>query len=333
MSLPKALYILGDRDQIYGPEQQRAIAELVDVIGPPLTAETALAHPDLLSQVEIIFSGWGAPVLDETFLAACPQLRAFFYGAGSVRNFTTDAFWRRNILLTSSYAANAVPVTEYAISAIFFSLKRVWHFNQYIKEHGAYPPSDERQKVAGGYGSTVGLISLGMIGKLMVERLAPFDLNVIAYDPFVDESAMQALGVEKVSLNALFERSDVVSLHTPWLPETEGMITGALLRNMKPGATFLNTARGAIVDEVSMIEVLQERPDLWAILDVTYPEPPEAGSPLYSLPNVILTPHIAGSHSTECWRMGQYVVDELRAYLKGEPMTWVIDEEKAKFLA
>lgn len=330
---PKALYILSDRDRIYGPDQQAAISELVDIIGPPLQADDVFRHQELLAQVEIIFSGWGAPTLDEPFLNACPNLRAFLYGAGSVRSFTTDAFWQREILLTSSYAANAVPVSEYAISTILLSLKSFWRLNRFIREHGHHPPTSDRQNVPGSYGATVGIVSLGMIGQLVAERLRPFDLNLIGYDPFVSAEKAAALGVRSVSLTELFAEADVVSLHTPWLPETEGMITGELLRSMKAGATFINTARGAIVNEEELIQVMQQRSDLSAVLDVTWPEPPQPASPLYSLPNVILTPHIAGSQGPECWRMGQYVVDELRAYLAGEPMQWVISEEKAKLLA
>jgi phosphoglycerate dehydrogenase-like enzyme len=115
--------------------------------------------------------------------------------------------------------------------------------------------------------------------------------------------------------------------------ETEGMITGEHLAMMKPNATFINTARGAVVREDEMIEVLQQRPDLFAILDVTYPEPPEPGSPLYTLPNVVLTPHIAGSLDNECRRMGKYAVTELRRYLNGEPPLWGITREQAAKLA
>ena len=142
---------------------------------------------------------------------------------------------------------------------------------------GHYP---EKSPVPGGYGSTVGIISLGMIGRMVVERLRSFDLQVLAYDPFVTEEQGAALGVTMCSLDDLFRTSDVVSLHTPWLPETVGMVTGAHLASMKKGATFINTARGAIVREPEMINVLQQRADLYAILDVTYPEPPVPGSPL-----------------------------------------------------
>ncbi len=175
--------------------------------------------------------------------------------------------------------------------------------------------------------------SLGMIGRMVCERLRTFDLNLIAYDPFVSAEDAAALGVTLCGLDEIFQRADVVSLHTPWLPETVGMITGAHLAAMQPGATFINTARGDVVREQEMIEVLQQRPDLLAVLDVTYPEPPVAGSPFYTLPNVILTPHIAGSMDNECRRTGRIVVEELQRYLKGEPLRWSISRQQAAIMA
>ncbi len=111
------------------------------------------------------------------------------------------------------------------------------------------------------------------------------------------------------------------------------MSRGEHFARMKRDATFINTARGAIVREDEMIAVLQARPDLWAILDITYPEPPAPGSPLYTLPNVVLTPHIAGSLDNECRRMGRLVVDELRRFLHGEPLQWSISREQAAIMA
>src|SRR5439155_15284758 len=111
----------------------------------------------------------------------------------------------------------------------------------------------------------------------------------------------------------------------PVVPETVGMITGALVDSMWPGATLINTARGVIVREAEMVEVLSRRPDLQAVLDVSDPvEPPAADSPLYALENVVLTPHIAGSAGPECRRMGRYMVEELRRYLAGEPLKWQV---------
>ncbi|MEZ4637911.1 MAG: NAD(P)-dependent oxidoreductase [Caldilineaceae bacterium] len=129
--------------------------------------------------------------------------------------------------------------------------------------------------------------------------------------------------MELCSLEDVFRRADVVSLHAPWLDETVGLLHGHHFAAMKQDATFINTACGAIVREDEMIAVLQDRPDLWAILDVTYPEPPVPGSPLYTLPNVVLTPHIAGSLNNECRRMGRLTVEELRKFVN-EALTWKI---------
>jgi len=329
---PKAAYITSRFDLIYGPEEQAAIAERVELLAPPQTPEAVADLPAWLGEVEVIFSGWGATVLDAAFLAACPKLEAFFYGAGSVRAFVTDAFWEKGIHLSSAWAANAVPVAEYAHAAILLSLKRFWAFGQAVRQDRAYP-NKEAFGVAGAYRSTVGLCSLGMIGRMMAERLARHDLRVIAYDPYVDQDAGAKLGVEMVSLETLFAQADVVSLHTPWLPETVGLITGELVASMKPNATLINTSRGAVVDEEAMLDVLAARPDLWAVLDVVWPEPPSPESRLFDLPNVILTPHIAGSMGTECHRMGQYMIEELDRYLAGEPLNWELTREKAAIMA
>ncbi len=332
MVRPKGLYILNADSfaKVYGPAEREEIGRLVEIYAPPQTRESVAADPGVLRDVEVIFSGWGAPRMDAAFLAAAPNLRAVFYGAGSIRSFVTDALWARGIRVTSAYAANAVPVAEFTLAAILFSLKRGWHYLLTAKREAAWPA---RTPVPGAYGSTVGLVSLGMIGRKVRELLRPFDLHVLVHSRHTTAEEARALGVELCSLEELFRRADVVSLHTPWLPETEGMITGALIASMKPNATLINTARGAIIREGEMVEVLRRRPDLFAVLDVTYPEPPEPGSPLYTLPNVVLTPHIAGSLDGECRRMGRTMVDELRRYLAGEPLQWEITREMAGRLA
>jgi phosphoglycerate dehydrogenase-like enzyme len=135
------------------------------------------------------------------------------------------------------------------------------------------------------------------------------------------------------SLDEVFRRADVVSVHTPWLKETEGLITGAHIASMKPYSTFINTSRGAVVRETEMTHVLQARPDLVAVIDVTHPEPPSPDSPLFTLPNVILTPHIAGSLGAECRRMGQYMVGELERYVLGQPLRYALTRERAAIMA
>jgi len=328
----KGLFLLNSDayQKIYGPAERTAIEQQVEIYAPPQTAQSIQANPTILHDAEFIFSGWGMPVMDEAFLAAAPKLKIVFYGAGSIKYCTPAAFWQRQIPITSAYAANAVPVAEFTLAQILLALKKTWQHALAIRQAGSYI---NQLPVAGGYASTVGIVSLGMIGRMVCEHLQRFDLTVIAYDPFVAQADADALHVELCSLEEVFRRADVVSLHTPWLPATVGMITGAHLAAMKTGATFINTARGAVVREQEMIQILQQRPDILALLDVTYPEPPVAGSPLYSLPNVILTPHIAGSLDNECRRMGRIMVDELMRFRKGQPLRWSITREQAAVMA
>ncbi len=328
----KGLFILGtdSYEAIYGQAEGDKIRRLVDVYAPPQTSQSVKANPSILREADVIFSGWGGPVMDKDFLDAAPNLKAVFYGAGSIKKIATEVFWKRDILITSAYAANAVPVAEYTLSQILFCLKRGWHYALAIERQGKYPP---KVPAPGAYQSTIGIVSLGAIGRLVCRLLQPFDLKVIAFDPHAAPKLARDLKVELRDLEEVFRQADVVSLHSPQLKETEGMITGDHFSSMKENASFINTARGAIVREDEMIAVLRQRPDLTAILDVTCPEPPQEGSPLYKLPNVVLTPHIAGAMGGECRRMGKYMLAELQRWLEGKPLRWTITREKADTMA
>jgi phosphoglycerate dehydrogenase-like enzyme len=330
--MQRGIFMLGKEnyEKIYGPEITGEIKKYVDIYAAQQTCDDIKANPDILKDADMIFTGWGAPVLDEEFLNAAPNLKIIFYGAGSIRRMVTDCLWERGITVTSAYAANAVPVAEYTLSQILFCLKRGWHYASYIKENGKYPQGKE---CPGAFGSTVGIISLGMIGRKVCELLRSFDVKIIAYDPYVTTEQANELNVEICNLEEVFRRTDVVSLHTPWLEETVGMIKGVHFAGMKQGASFINTSRGAVVNESEMIEVITKRPDLQLVLDVTWPEPPKPESLLYTLPNVVLTPHIAGSVGNECRRMGSYMLEELKRYLNGEPLKWAITREKAQIMA
>lgn len=327
-----AIYLLSHEhfDNIYGPDQRRDIESLVNLVAPPVDRKTVFDQVPNPTEVEAIFSGWGMHPLTPEFLEAFPALNSIFYGAGSIRSFMTDSAWDRGITVCSAWASNAVPVAEFNLGHILLAAKRVLPLIYEIRANAALPP---QPPVAGNFQSTIGIISLGMTGRLLRDYLRPFDHHVIAYDPFVTPETAAELDVELVSLEELFRRSDVASLNTPLLPETTGMITGPLIASMKPGATFINTARGAIVDEPALIDVLRQRPDLFAVLDVTDPEPAPAGSPLYTLPNVALTPHVAGSLQRECRRMGQAMVDECRRHLAGEPLRHHVTREASAKMA
>ena len=331
MVRPKGIYILdlGACEKIYGPEEKDAIARLID-IGPPVTREQVKEDPTLVRDVNFVFSGWGAPVIDEEFLKAAPNLQAVFYASGTVKGFVTDEFWERGIRLTGANSVFVLPVAEYTISQILFCLKHGWHYALETRRQRTYPIMGD---VPGAYGTTVGLISLGAIAQRVLELLRPYDLEVIAFDPFFPEEEAEELGITLGSLEDVFAKSDVVSLHAPLLPETKKMIRAEHFAAMKPGASFINTARAAVIDEAGLVEVFKKRTDLFAVLDVMWPEPPATHHPFFDLPNVIITPHIAGCLSQECRRGGQFVADELNRYLRGEPLRGEITRERLAFIA
>ncbi|MCD6322637.1 MAG: hydroxyacid dehydrogenase [Clostridiales bacterium] len=344
----RALFILNEENsnKIYGPEEITKVDKYVDIISPSLSFEQVKKNPEVLNQCNIILSGWGGPCIDRWFMEKTPNLEAVFYGAGSLRGIVTPEFWKSGIPITSSWAANAIPVAEYTLAQIILCLKNTYNLHRlYTKEYPIMNSSSEerlhkdmkdlykRRKAFGAYKTVVGIISLGMVGRLVCNLLKNLDVEIVAYDPYITYENARVLGVKLVSLEELFEISNVVSLHAPWLPETENMICGKHFELMKNGASFINTARGAIVNETEMINILKKRKDITAVLDVTYPEPPDLTSELFNMENVFLTPHIAGSMDDECRRMGAYAVDEMVRYLEGKKLKYQITEKQFKTMA
>lgn len=280
---------------IYGDECARALAALCDYREAATRLDWSAPHalPDWVADIEVLFTGWHSRRLDAELLARMPSLRAVFHGGGTIRPLVSEEFWRRGIRISTAASANAVPVGEFAAAMILLALKRAWGLGRdyMAKRQFACTHPD----VPGACGSVVGLVSLGHIGRLVRERLRALDVQVIAYDPYLPRAAFDRLEVEPVSLPELMRRSDMVSLHSPLNDQTRGLIGRELLGCMKRGASLLNTSRGGVIDEPALVDFLRERPDVQALLDVTDPMPARPDSPLFDLPNVFLTPHIAGS--------------------------------------
>jgi phosphoglycerate dehydrogenase-like enzyme len=330
-----AAFILGTSAfaDIYGDDCLRAIEPAARLLGPPCTAaQLWAAPPPWLAEVEVLFTGWDAPRLDGDLLARMPRLRAVFYGAGSVRPIASDALWERGIVVASAAALNAQPVVEFTLGAILLSFKRAWHHARQVRTERGYEPL-RALPVPTGWGATVGLVSLGLIGRRVAEQLRSYNVTVLAHDPLLAPAQFADLGAKSVALAEIFSQSDIISLHTPLLPETTGLVDAALLGRLRPGATLINTARGGLIREADLVAALQARPDVQAILDVTDPEPPARDSPLYDLPNVFLTPHIAGSIGAECRRMGRAMVDEFHRYVRGEPLRHTVTREQLARMA
>lgn len=333
-ALPKAIFLCDKPEnvsRVWNAQQLQRLSRWVALPRRALTSADMEAHCEWLAETTVIFSTWGMPRLGPEQLALLPNLRAVFYAAGTVKAFA-QPLWERNVLIVSAASANAVPVAEFTLAQILFGLKLGWQHVRHVRE---YPPVKKwnRLAVPGAYNATVGIISLGMIGSKLCELLGHFALRKIACDPYVGPDRMAELGAIPATLEEVFRESDVVTVHTPWLQETESMITGSLVASMKPGATLINTSRGALVREDELVGVLRERQDLTAFLDVTCPEPPLPHSPLYELPNVVITPHIAGSMGAEVFRMSDLMIEEFRAWQENRPLRHVVSPEQVLMAA
>ncbi|MFZ3474492.1 hydroxyacid dehydrogenase [Streptomyces sp. 2.9] len=285
-----------------------------------------------LAAAEVLVTGWGCPPLDEDALALMPRLRAVVHAAGSVKNHVTQACWDRGVLVSSAAAANALPVAEYTLAAILFSNKRVLESAHAYR--GTRAPIDllRRYPAIGNYRRTVGLVGASLIGRRVLELLRPFDFRVLVHDPYADPAELTALGAEPVPLDELLRHSDVVSLHAPELPQTRHLLNASRLALMPDGATLVNTARGSLVDTRALTEELLSG-RLHAVLDHTEPEVLPAVSPLYNLPNVLLTPHVAGSLGGELERLAATAVDEVERYALGLGFRHPVDRDRLGYSA
>lgn len=321
-------------DLMYVDEDRELMRGRIEIPERAFTSAEVNENPDLLEEVEMIFSGWDGITLNKRVLDAAPNLKAVFFSGGSVRNLVSEEFWERDIVLTSAAAANAVPVAEFTFAQIILALKQAWPQSRELHRTHEFPNYGPGQReMPGSFLATVGIVSLGHIGRRVCQMLRMLEVRVLAFDPFVTEQEANALGVELVSLAEMFRLSDVVSLHTPLIKETEGLITGAHVTRMKSGSTLINTARGGIINEPEMIDVLRRRPDVFALLDVTQRDPLNKDSALYNLPNIFLTPHIAGSLGRECRRMGRSMIEESIRFLNGEPLLWAITRDRLAICA
>ncbi len=304
------------------------VARLRDEAG--LISETYINRSNLpghlpeAREAEAAFSTWNMPAFSKEEIAAYfPNLRAVFYSAGSVKSFA-HPFLERGVRVFSAYAANAVPVAEFCAAQIVLANKG---FFQCCKPscRADYALAAARfSHCPGNYGARVGLLGAGAVGRLVIQYLAPYRLELFVYDPFLSDEEANTLGVTKASLETVFQSCSVVSNHLADVPETRGIINGDLLARMPSYSTFLNTGRGAQVDEGALIQKLKSDPTFTALLDVTDPEPPEDASPLYHLPNVYLTPHMAGSSGRELVRMAEYMLEEFHRFQRGEPAKYEV---------
>ena len=272
----------------------------------------------VLAEADACITSWGVAPLDAEVVAAAPRLGHLAHMGGSVKRFVSEAVWERGIRITSASVALARDVAETTLGLMIVGRKRIWPLGNHVRDGGwRDSPAWDRWDARELSRSTVGLIGVGNVGRHVIELLAGFETTILAADPYLGDDEAQRLGVERVELAELMDRCDVVSIHAPASDETTHMIGADLLGRLGDGAVLINTARGSIIHEAALVDELATG-RIFAFLDVTDPEPPAPDSPLRSLENVVVTPHIAGCIEN-CHRMGEMAVEEVRRYLGGQP--------------
>jgi phosphoglycerate dehydrogenase-like enzyme len=307
-------------NQLFDAELLARLDSVATLGSPPVVEwfndEAALSR---LSKTEVLLTGWGCPPLDAELLAQAPLLRAVIHTAGTVKAHVTDACWERGLVISSAADANAIPVAEYTLVAVLGAGKRIPTYAAKFREHAGRFAWIDTMPESSNYRRTVGVVGFSRVGRRVVHLLRPFDLDLLVADPYADPEDIASCGATLLELDDLLARSDIVTLHAPELPSTYQMINAERLALLADHATLINTARGSLVDTEALTkECLTGR--LFAVLDVTDPEPLPATSPLYRLPNVVLTPHIAGARHGETRRLVELALDELDRFARGAPL-------------
>ncbi len=289
-------------------------------------------HKEFLGQCEVAFATWGMlKFTEEEIKEYLPSLKMLFYSAGTVQYFA-EPFLNCGIRVFSAFAANGVPVAEYTVSQIVLALKGYFQGAKRYKSFLRYS-SAHTQNCVGAYGAKVGLVGLGAIGSSVAEKLKEYDVKVMAYDPFVSGERAKELNVTLCSLETIFKDCDVISNHLANKKELKNIFNAKLFRLMKKHSTFINTGRGDQVDEFALAASLLAHPSKTAVVDVLKNETFPYVSPLFWCPNVIITPHIAGSLGNETERMADYMIEQLDNYRNGKSVKYEVTKEMLERMA
>lgn len=318
-----------DIERVYPQSRLKKLTEECQVFPEIVTSQQLNAILPELKEIEVIFSTWGMYALTEVQLDHLPNLKAVFYAAGSVQSFARP-FLKRGITVVSGWGANAYPVAEFTMAQILLANKG--YFRNF-RDSAHTKSRNTAYSARGNYGAKVALLGAGMISRRLIALLKNFELSILVYDAFIPTQEYDQRGVSRVSLEEAFRLGQVVSNHLADVPATRGLLSHNYFSIMQPGAVFINTGRGATVVEEDLVSVMMNRPDLTALLDVTDPEPPLPGSPLYKVPNIFMSSHIAGSMGDEVLRMADIIIEEFLRWKNNKPLRYGVSLEMLSTMA
>ena len=292
---------------------------------------------EAISGFDALVTGWGTPVLTRQVFEQAKSLKIIAHSAGTVKRMLLECAQEyvipRNICVYSANREIAHNAAEHTIGLVLMMSRQLFSYSQVIqKDQNAWPERMIRPNGQYLSGSTIGIVSASQVGRRVIQLLKPFNTLILVYDPYLTEMEAKMLGVEKVDLLDVFSRSDIVSVHAPLLPETIRMINGIHFEAMRDGAVFINTSRGDVLDEEALVLELKTG-RISAALDVTSEEPLPANSPLFSLNNVLITPHLAGSGYYGYSKIGKGTVQALEDFFNGRVVEGAINFSRYDIIA
>jgi len=254
--------------------------------------------------------------INRKVIDSCPNLKVIGVLRGGIENINLEYATEKGILVYNTPGRNADAVADFTVGGILSECRNIARSCAVVKAGGWKSDYPNRHYIPDLPGKTVGLVGFGEIGRKVAQRLAGFEVNLLAYDPYFKGEA--PFGVKLVSLEELVSTSDFISLHARMMPETRHMINADVLTKVKPGAYFINTARSGLVDEKALYDALTDGRLVGAFLDVFEEEPTNADYPLVKLDNVTVTPHMAGGSKDAFWNSPIKLAHEMAGLFTGE---------------
>ena len=308
---------------LFSPTATHALQQLGDVVfneqeKNPSCAELAALIPG----VDIVITGWGSPVFDQAVLDAADRLALIAHSAGSIKSMLPRAVFECGIAVTHAAGAIAPAVADLSLMLSMLMLRHAYQHDRAVRAgewRSASIPALGQEITS----QRVGVVGAGYTGRCFIKLLRGLNIETWVYDPYLSEERAQELGVKKVDLNDLLANCRVVSMQVPSTPETHHMIGARELSLLQDGASLINTARAHSIDQDALLAELKTG-RIQAALDVFDREPLPEEHPYRSLPNVFLTPHIAGASEESRRRQGDYIVQDIERFMRGEPLAWQV---------
>jgi len=255
-----------------------------------------------------------ATTVDAEVLAAAPKLKIVARAGVGLDNVDVASATERGVLVVNAPTSNIHSAAEHALALLLSAARQIPAADASLREHTWKRSSFSGAEI---FGKTVGVVGLGRIGQLVAQRLAAFETHIVAYDPYVSPARAAQLGIELLPLDELLARADFISVHLPKTPETAGLIDKDALAKTKPGVVIVNAARGGLVDEAALADAVTSGHVRAAGIDVFSTEPC-TDSPLFDLPQVVVTPHLGASTEEAQDRAGTDVAASVKLALAGE---------------